>query len=181
MATVGPSTKGRAAWRWKDSFSQGLLSEPDKRRLDQTRPGELKTPDEYQRRLDQSRPGELKTPDEYQTSNQAAEEGSSNPVVDLKTNSEDSCLNLTTLYCTTPGDLETQEKYQVALIDAVVGLLSEPDKRRLDKSRHGELKTPDEYLSRWKDQSKRHVLRVSCPDWEKPVMTGDSSPNQTRA
>ncbi|KAI8495676.1 hypothetical protein Bbelb_266480 [Branchiostoma belcheri] len=26
-----------------------------------------------------------------------------------------------------------------------------------------------------------HVLRFSCPDWEKPVMTGDSCPNQTRA
>ncbi|KAI8497283.1 hypothetical protein Bbelb_252320 [Branchiostoma belcheri] len=24
----------------------------------------------------------------------------------------------------------------------------------------------------------RHVPRVSCPDWKKPVMTGDSSPNQ---
>ncbi|KAI8516010.1 hypothetical protein Bbelb_068230 [Branchiostoma belcheri] len=58
---------------------------PDLRRLDQTRPGDLKTPDEYQRRLDQTRPGDLKTPDEYQRR----------------------------LDQTRPGDLKTPDEYQL--------------------------------------------------------------------
>ncbi|KAI8506737.1 hypothetical protein Bbelb_151780 [Branchiostoma belcheri] len=121
-------------------LARWLLTEPDKRRLDQSRPGDQ-----------------------------------------MNTSSGDSCLNLTTVDWTRPGDLKTQEKYQLTAV--MILNPARPDVRVLrnlvtgnfspvQTSKSDDLKTVSLY---------RYVLRVSCLDWEKPVMTSYSSPNQTRA
>ncbi|KAI8503255.1 hypothetical protein Bbelb_190760 [Branchiostoma belcheri] len=100
---------------------------------------------------------------------------------------------------TRPNDLKTQEEYQW-------GLLSEPDKT--DWTRPDDLKTLEKYQqtrlnadsanSCLEDTVKsfyrpdegstvkslylsRCVPKVSCPDWEKPVMMAEFYPNQMRA
>ncbi|KAI8506736.1 hypothetical protein Bbelb_151770 [Branchiostoma belcheri] len=143
-----------------------LLTEPDKRRLDQsrpgdqmntssgdsclnlttvdwTRPGDLKTQEEYQ--TDWSRPDDLKTREEYQQQclrdfvewiglgfrewlafyrrvDRRPLESYKFWLVDqrgVNTTlhcSGDSCLNLTTVDWTRPGDLKTQEEYQLTAV-----------------------------------------------------------------
>ncbi|KAI8521857.1 hypothetical protein Bbelb_016110 [Branchiostoma belcheri] len=83
-------------------------------RLDWTRPGDLKTQDEYQvTRLDWTRPGDLKTQDKYQ-------------VTDDLCSSDGSCLNLTRLDRTRSGDLKTQDEYQRRLDQAWTWTFEDP-------------------------------------------------------
>ncbi|KAI8515943.1 hypothetical protein Bbelb_067560 [Branchiostoma belcheri] len=166
------------------------------RRLDQIRPGDLKTPDEYQRRLDQIRPGDLKAPEEYQV---AADWCSSDVC----------CLKLTRIG---PGDLKTPDEYQLSTFgcwarpanlktkeqdtestetcDDVHQLLYKPDQMKALKDinmyskgeaigRHPQSalprlwldKLPDDPVLTGRNLSKPDEMSVcSCPDWEKPVM-----------
>ncbi|KAI8506788.1 hypothetical protein Bbelb_152290 [Branchiostoma belcheri] len=102
----------------------------------------------------------------------------------LLASSGDSCLNLTTVDWTRPGDLKTQEEYQW-------GLLSEPDNSGLDQTSSGDsclnlttvdwtrpddLKTQEEY-----QLTAVMILNPTRPDVRvlRNLVTGNFSPVHT--
>ncbi|KAI8497414.1 hypothetical protein Bbelb_247200 [Branchiostoma belcheri] len=104
---------------------------------------DLNTLDHYQRRLDQSRPGDQRN-----------------------TSSEDFCLNMTTVDWTRPGDLKTQEEYQLTAV--MILNLTRPDGRVLRNLVTGNFSSVQ--TSKSDDLKTQCVLSVSCPNV--PVLTG---------